>query len=107
MASGGPNPNKARGARSQANLRKHGAGPGRPKRTPTEKAREEQARKIAQKLLTRPQYIAGLQERLESGKCQPGVEVAVWHYAFGKPPDTIETKQVVPVRVQHEYAKED
>lgn len=105
MAAAGHNPNMAR-TTGRRNL-KTTAGPGRPKKTADEKAKAKQAEKIAQKLLTSPNYIAGLKERLEAGKCQPGVEVAVWHYAFGKPPDTIETKQIVPVRVQHEYAKED
>ena len=105
MASAGHNPNMARGAKSRANL-KRTAGPGRPRKTDDEKKKEKLAQAIAQKLLTSPNYVAGLKERLESGKCQPGVEVAVWHYAFGKPPETIETKQVVPVRIQHEYAEE-
>jgi hypothetical protein len=95
----------ARGAKSRGNL-KRGGSPGRPKKTDDEKKKEKLAQQMAQKLLTSPNYVAGLKERLESGKCQPGVEVAVWHYAFGKPPETIETKQVVPVRIQHEYSED-
>lgn len=95
-------------ARSLANLKKGGS-PGRypkgTKLTPEQKAEEKEARKIARKLLLDPEYQKNLAERLNNGKCQPGVEVAVWQYAFGKPVETIETKQIVPVRIQHEYSE--
>ena len=71
--------------------------------TAEKKASEKEAQKLAQKLLKDPRYTAGLKKRLNSGRCQPGVEVAVWQYAFGKPVETIENKAVVPVRIVHEY----
>ena len=102
---GGKTPTNARtSARSRANL-KTTAGPGRPKLTEKQKEREREAQKIARKLLTDKRYLANLAMRLNDGKCQPGVEVAVWQYAFGKPTETIETKQIIPVRIQHEYSE--
>ena len=99
----GVNPTKARGARSRANL-KRGGQPPPLKRTPEEKAQEKEARKIARKLLD-PTYQRNLKKRLREGKAQPGVEVAIWQYAFGKPVETIETKQITPVRISHEYTE--
>lgn len=103
MRSGGKNPSLARGARSLANL-KRGGRPGVPKLSAEQKAVETEVRRISKGLLLDPIYQANLQERLRSGKIQPGVEVALYYYAFGKPVETIETKQITPVRIQHEYA---
>lgn len=93
-------PLKARGAKSQANL-KRGGQPGRAKTTEQEK----EVRRISKKLLTDPVYRKKLTERLRSGSIQPGVEAMLWYYAFGKPPETVETKQVVPVTIKHEYSE--
>lgn len=100
---GGKLPTRARDSRSHHNLK--GPNKGRPKLTPEQKAEEKEARKIARGLLLDPAYQANLAERLNNGRCQPGVEVAVWQYAFGKPVETIETKQVVPIRISHEYSE--
>lgn len=99
---GGKQPNMARGRKSQANL-KRTAGPGRPKKSDEEKALDKEAQRIARRLLTNPNYLAGLEERLNEGRCQPGVEVAVWHYAWGKPVDPDANKAPVAVRIQHEF----
>ena len=93
-------PLKRRGAKSRANLRKT-AGPGRPKLT----ADDREVRRISKKLLD-PVYLRNLKARLREGKCQPGVEAMVWYFAHGKPPEVIETKQVVPVRIQNIFAAE-
>lgn len=98
----GKNPNMARGRRSQANL-KRGGSTGRPKKSVEEKALDKEAQRVARSLLTDPNYVAGLAERLNSGRCQPGVEVAVWHYAYGKPADPDANKPPVAVRIQHEF----
>ena len=92
-----------RGAKSRANL-KRGGRDGKVSNKPTEQDRE--IRKLSKKLLTNPTYLANLKERLETGRIQPGVEAMLYYYAFGKPPETVETKQVVPVRIVHEYAEE-
>jgi hypothetical protein len=94
-------PLRARGAKSKANLKK--GGPGRPKLT----AEEREGRKLAKKLVSDPAYLKNLQERLRDGKAQPGVEVALWHYAHGKPPDVIENKTPSPVRIVNVYSNED
>lgn len=100
---GGKQPNLARGAKCKANLKKGGS-PGRPKLTPEEKAAKKEAQKLARNLLDK-KYFSNLRERLVSGKVQPGVEVAVWHYAFGKPKEEMDVKLPVPVRITHEYSE--
>ena len=89
-----------RGAKSKANLKKGGQ-PGRKKTTEQEK----EVRRISKTLLGDPAYRKRLIERLRSGAIQPGVEAMLWYYAFGKPPETVETKQVVPVTIKHEYSE--
>jgi hypothetical protein len=37
-----------------------------------------------------PAYLAKLKQRLVAGKCHPSVEVALLHYAHGRPPEKIE-----------------
>jgi len=105
MRSAGKSPLLARGAKSKANLRK--GGPGRPKKTAEQKAADRKVKEIANKLLGDPTYVRMLKRRLRSGAIQPGVEAMLWYYAHGKPTEIIETKQITPVRVVHEYANED
>lgn len=93
-------PLKARSAKSKANLKKGGS-PGRAKTTEQEK----EVRRISKKLLLNPTYQTNLKKRLNDGRLQPGIEALLYYYAFGKPPETVETKQVVPVRIQHQYAE--
>jgi hypothetical protein len=100
----GKAPTMSRGAKSRKNL-KQGGRHGRPPQTAEQKAEDKLATKIAKKLLLDPVYVAGLAERLNSGRCQPGVEVAVWQYAFGRPIEKIETKDVTPIRISHEYSE--
>lgn len=88
-------PGRARGKKSRANLRRGGPGGHRPD--------EKEIKRISRTLLRDPAYCKNLRQRLREGKLQPGVEVMLWYYAFGKPAETIETKQVAPVRVVHEY----
>lgn len=95
-------PNMRRGAKSKANLKKGGS-PGRSKMT----AEEREGRKLAKKLVSDKVYLKNLQERLRDGKAQPGVEVALWHYAHGKPPDVIENKTPSPVRIVNVFSEED
>lgn len=93
-------PGKARGAKSLANLKR-----GNPGNKSTHKtAEEKEVQKIAKKLLD-PKYLKNLKARLLSGKIQPGVEVAIWQYAHGRPKELIETKQIVPIRISHEYTE--
>jgi hypothetical protein len=94
-------PLNRRGAKSRANL-KRTAGPGRKKIT----EQDREIRRITKRLLLDRRYMANLRARAISGKLQPGVEAMLWYYAFGKPPDVIEAKQVVPVRIQNIFAPE-
>lgn len=106
MKTAAPSPTMRRGAKSRANL-KRTAGPGRPKLTPEQKAEEKEVRRISKKLLNDPKYQESLKKRLLEGRLQPGVEVMLWYFAFGKPPETIETKQVTPIRIENVFAKDD
>ena len=45
---------------------------------------------IATRLIEDPEYLHRLRERLLAGTAG-AVEVMLWHYAFGKPPNRIET----------------
>ena len=40
---------------------------------------------------------------LHAGTIQPGVEVALWQYAFGTPKEIIESSQPVSVEIVHHY----
>ena len=53
-------------------------------------AYREDFSKFCRKLCEDKDYRASLKRRLISGKVAPGVESAVWHYAYGKPPETVE-----------------
>jgi len=99
-------PLKTPTAKSKANL-KQGGQPGRPggKAGKEKREQEKEVRRISRKLLLSPKYQKTLKQRLESGAIQPGVEAMLWYYSFGKPPETIEQKVVVPVRIQHQYSE--
>lgn len=60
---------------------------GRPRGVPNKTTR--QVREIAQRLVEDPKYVASLVRRLGAGKIAPAVEVMLWHYAYGKPKDTV------------------
>lgn len=75
-------------------------GPGRPKGIPNRAA--QFVKELAQELtLQNPKYVANLRQRLESGKCNPAVEVAVLHYGYGKPADKVEIEGVRNFVVEH------
>ena len=57
---------------------------GRPPGTPNKTSRD--AREMAQKLVTDPEYVASLRTRLIAGKLG-ALESLLWHYAFGPPPE--------------------
>jgi hypothetical protein len=61
---------------------------GRPKGVKNKVTSE--VRQIAQGLLSNPRYAESLKARLESGTILPGVEAMLWHYAYGKPKETID-----------------
>lgn len=61
---------------------------GRQKGTPNKVMSEAKA--LCRKLLASKAYLKNLTERLESGKLAPAVESMLWHYACGKPAETLE-----------------
>jgi hypothetical protein len=64
------------------------AGKGRPKGA-LNKATVE-AREVCAGLVGNPAYLELLRKRLHSGKCAPAVEAMIWHYAHGRPKETLE-----------------
>lgn len=72
--------------------------PGRPKGTPKTGGRQKgtpnkatvEVRDLCQRLLADPEYQRTFKQRLLSGDLAPGMEQTVWHYAYGKPKDTVE-----------------
>jgi len=97
---------KARGKSGNRNLRRGGQDrQANPPKTKEQKARDAEIRKITRRLLLDKTYQDNLKERLRSGKIQPGVEVALYYYAFGKPPDSVDSRPPTPIRLVHEYAK--
>jgi hypothetical protein len=61
-----------------------------------------EASRFARDLLQSDEYRASLQERIKNKSLSPAVEVMLWHYGFGKPPETVEiidnrdTSQLTP-----------
>lgn len=60
---------------------------GRQKGTPNKITTE--AQDLARQLLASPKYLAKLQRRLDSGRIAPAVETTLWHYAYGKPAESV------------------
>lgn len=49
-----------------------------------------EVKSLAQGLLSSPEYQASLVARLNAGELAPAVESLLWHYAYGKPKETVE-----------------
>jgi hypothetical protein len=77
-----------------------GGSPGRPKEGPDDK----EIRKTCKALLKRPAYVKMLQSKLDAGTLHPSINCLLYYYAHGKPAEDIEIKQVIPVRVVHDYS---
>ena len=75
-----------RNPNSLANLKAQ-QGKGRPKGTPNKATRAIQ--EVAQSLLSDEQYVDALVRRLRRGTAG-AVEPLLYHYAYGKPKDTVE-----------------
>jgi len=61
---------------------------GRPKGVPNKATHEVRA--VAQAIVEDPEYRRNLLARVRKGKAAPAVESLLWHYAYGKPKDTVE-----------------
>jgi len=60
---------------------------GRPAGTPNRVTLE--AKEVAAKLVDDPEYRREFKRRLLAGKLAPALEVMVWHFAYGKPRETV------------------
>lgn len=69
-------------------------------------AKDDPGRKFALRLLSRPKFLAAVQTKMDDCTLHPSVMTAVMYYGWGKPRETVEVKQVVPVRIVHEYTKD-
>lgn len=67
-------------------------GPGRPKGQIDKKNLE--IRNAAREIVEDPEYRRMLKIRLQVGEA-PHMETLLWHYAYGKPVDRVEVKEVV------------
>ena len=47
-------------------------------------------RECCAKLVADPAYLAALRRRLLAGELAPAVETMLWHFAFGRPKDSLE-----------------
>lgn len=90
-----PNPNQRRNLKPG----KGGAQPGSGR-----KAADDPGRKFWIKMLARPAFIKALQSKIDDMTIHPSVLVAGFYYAHGKPKESIEVKQVVPVKIVHQYS---
>jgi hypothetical protein len=80
---------KGSNPRSLANL-KRGGQQGRTKGTPNKVTQE--VREVARQLVEGRDYRAALQAKLDAGKLHPAVETMLWHYAYGKPKETVQVE---------------
>ncbi len=55
-------------------------------------------------LLSRPAFLKNLEAKMDDGTVHPSILNTLFYYAYGKPAETVETKQIVPVRIEHVYA---
>lgn len=92
-----PNPNMNRRLPSGKGGKRAGAG---------RIAKDDPGRKMALRLLSRPKFKAALEAKMDDCTIHPSVLVALMHYGHGKPKETLDVKQIVPVRIVHEYAEE-
>lgn len=61
---------------------------------------------FSRKLLARPLFRAALEKKMDDCTVHPSILNTLMFYAWGKPAEIIETKQIVPVRIEHVYAHE-
>jgi len=69
-------------------------GLGRPKGTRGEHKKTKEARQFASSIIDDPIYRANLLARAQTGTLAPGIEQMLWHYAKGKPKDTVDVNMM-------------
>jgi len=65
-------------------------GPGRPKGSLNKRTLEAKA--FARQLVSDPIYLQNLQTALEERKVEASIEAMIWHYAYGKPKESVEVQ---------------
>ena len=65
-------------------------GPGRPKGSLNKRTIEAKA--FARQLVSDPTYLQNLQVALEERNVEPSIETMLWHYAYGKPKESVEVQ---------------
>ena len=65
-------------------------GPGRPKGSLNQRTIEAKA--LARGLLNDPTYRKNLQADLTNRKVEASIEAMLWHYAYGKPKESLEVQ---------------
>ena len=63
-------------------------GPGRPKGSLNQRTLEAKA--FARQLVSNPTYLQNLQTALENRTVDTSIEAMIWHYAYGKPKESVE-----------------
>ena len=77
-------------------------GPGRPKGRLNHTTLE--AKELARQLVNDPTYRQNLKERLRTGEAG-AMEPILWHYAFGKPKESLEVQYNLEVLTDEELAQ--
>ena len=65
-----------------------GGSPGRPAGTLNRATKEVGT--FCRQLVSDPEYRESLETRLRAGTLPPALESMIWHYAFGKPPASLD-----------------
>lgn len=78
---------------------------GRKKGTPNKVTAE--VREVCAQILGGADYQASLLERVKAGSLSPALECMLWHYAHGKPKDTLAIENAPPMLVVDELTSED
>jgi len=74
-------------------------GPGRKPGVPNKASQE--AKEVCARMVDNPRYLERLEARLVAGKLPPAIEALIWHYAKGKPKDTLQVEGQLGVDVTH------
>lgn len=67
---------------------------------------DKAAQKMALKMMNDPVYRKTLMKKLRECTLHPSVHVAYLYMAYGRPKESVEVQQVVPVKIEHIYTEE-
>jgi hypothetical protein len=83
---------------------KRGGSPGRPKGVPNRATTE--AKEMCSRIVDDPGYFKRLKARALAGKLPPPVECMLWHYAKGKPKESVELSGGIDVNASSSAIQE-